>query len=115
MPREYGAGSSDCPTCEKHDIALSLSECLMCEKIVCQHCGPDHAENHAQEAEDDDPPCECVRVDVDQDDASDCPLHGPHGPVARYWREQEAKDEAASAARIPFLLGLSIADMEEPF
>jgi hypothetical protein len=54
---------------------------------------------------DDDPPCECVRVDVDEDDSSGCPLHGPHGPLARRDREREAQAESVAAARIPFLLG----------
>lgn len=61
--------------------------------------------NYDQYEEDDDPPCECVRIDVDLDDNRDCPLHGPRGPLARICREDEARDEAAAAGRIPWYLG----------
>lgn len=57
------------------------------------------------EEDDEDPPCECVRIDVDLDDNRDCPLHGPHGPLTQYQRQQEANAEAASAAKIPWYLG----------
>lgn len=43
---------------------------------------------------DDEPECQCQRIDVDLDDARDCPLHGPNGPRARLQQEQEADDEA---------------------
>ena len=42
-----------------------------------------------------EPPCECVQIDVDQDDARFCRLHGPHSESARREREQEAADLAA--------------------
>ena len=45
--------------------------------------------------EDDEPPCECVQVDVDQDDARFCPLHGRHSEFARQCREREAAHIAA--------------------
>lgn len=39
--------------------------------------------------------CLCVRIDVDQDDASNCPAHGPHSALARRQLEREAAGEAA--------------------
>lgn len=42
-----------------------------------------------------EPECACVRIDVDLDDARDCPLHGPRGPIARGQWEREAAEEAA--------------------
>lgn len=39
-----------------------------------------------------EPECECVQIDVDQDDARDCPLHGPHGPLARAALAREADE-----------------------
>jgi hypothetical protein len=45
--------------------------------------------------EDDEPPCECVPIDVDQDDACFCPLHGPHSEFARQCREREVAHIAA--------------------
>jgi len=38
--------------------------------------------------------CECRRIDVDLEDASDCPAHGPHSQLARDQRAREAADEA---------------------
>jgi len=35
-----------------------------------------------------------VRVDVDLEDARDCPVHGPRSELARREREQEAAEEA---------------------
>ncbi len=69
--------------------------------------------NYDQYEEDEDPPCECVRIDVDLDDNRYCPLHGPNGPLARHEREQEANAEAAAAARIPYLLGIDPKEWEE--
>ena len=45
--------------------------------------------------EDEEPLCECVQVDVDQDDARSCPLHGLHSEFARKCREREAAHIAA--------------------
>jgi hypothetical protein len=61
----------------------------------------DESENLPGEVEE-DPPCRCVRVDVDLDDARDCPLHGPGSVSARQVREQEAAELAAYYARDPF-------------
>lgn len=49
--------------------------------------------------EDDDPECLCVRVDVDRDDARDCPAHGPDSHLAKRLRAAEAADEAAFWAK----------------
>jgi hypothetical protein len=65
------------------------------------------------EQEQPEPECACVRVDVDREDARDCPAHGPHSEAARAWRVLEAADEAAAAARIPFWLGLTPEEMEK--
>ena len=46
-----------------------------------------------------EPPCECVQIDVDRDDARFCPLHGPHSESARREREQEVADLAAYYSR----------------
>jgi hypothetical protein len=44
-------------------------------------------------SEDDfEPECACVRIDVDLDDARDCPMHGPHSELARRQKQQEADD-----------------------
>jgi len=48
---------------------------------------------------DEDPPCRCVRIDVDLDDARDCPLHGPDSELAHRERQQEADDLAAYYAQ----------------
>lgn len=39
--------------------------------------------------------CECVRIDVDLDDARNCPAHGPQSAMARQLRKEEAAAEAA--------------------
>jgi len=36
--REYGAGSSDCPTCETHSPTLDISQCGHCDKPGCNFC-----------------------------------------------------------------------------
>ena len=36
--REYGAGSSDCPTCETHSPTLDIQKCARCETWGCQFC-----------------------------------------------------------------------------
>jgi len=66
------------------------------ERIAADESGnlPDEAEE--------EPPCRCVRVDVDLDDARDCPLHGPGSVSARQVREQEAAELAAYYAHDPF-------------
>lgn len=61
--------------------------------------------NYDQYEEDEDPPCECVRIDVDLDDNRYCPAHGPNSQQAKQARQQEADDEAAAVARIPWYLG----------
>jgi hypothetical protein len=38
--------------------------------------------------------CECVRIDVDLDDAEGCLVHGRHSELAFRQREQEAAWEA---------------------
>ncbi len=126
----------DCPNCrvawsdkpETWTCNEAGCQCASCDdcKTVCFSCDQVYCKAHLIDTEDgpccascadeqDDPPCECVRVDVDMDDASGCPLHGPEGPLARSQRRQEAKDEAAAAARLPYLLGLTDEEMKEPF
>jgi hypothetical protein len=61
----------------------------------------DESRNLPGEAEE-EPPCRCVRVDVDLDDERDCPLHGPGSVSARQVREQEAAELAAYYAHDPF-------------
>lgn len=39
-----------------------------------------------------EPECECVRIDVDLDDARNCPMHGPDSELARRQKWQEAQD-----------------------
>jgi len=59
-----------------------------------------------QDAEDlEDEECRCERIDVDLDDARDCPLHGPDSAMARRQLAQEAADEAAWAERMMRVLG----------
>jgi hypothetical protein len=59
--------------------------------------------------EDEDPPCECVRIDVDLYDNRACPAHGPWSEAARRQREQEAADEAAywQSGYVERLLGVN--------
>lgn len=45
--------------------------------------------------EDEEPACDCVRIDVDVDDARSCPVHGPHSEFARRCRAREAEAIAA--------------------
>jgi hypothetical protein len=52
-----------------------------------------------------EPDCECIQTDVDYYDNRYCPAHGPNSEAARRQRKAEADDEAAAAARIPFLIG----------
>jgi hypothetical protein len=107
---ETGCETGSCPDCK--------TACFSCDRAYCKA--------HLIDTEDgpccatcadeiDDPQCECVRIDVDQDDASDCPLHGPHGPLAKSARKQEAEDEARVAARLSYLLGLTDEEMKDPF
>lgn len=56
--------------------------------------------------EEPEPECCCRRVDVDREDASDCPAHGPGSPYEKAAKALEAEDEARAAARIPHLLGI---------
>lgn len=56
--------------------------------------------------EEPEPECRCRRVDVDKEDASDCPAHGPGSPAEKRALAQEAEYEARAAARIPHLLGI---------
>jgi hypothetical protein len=60
------------------------------------------SESIAEMGPDEDPPCRCVRVEVDVDDARDCPLHGPASEVARRAHQREADDIAAFYAQSPF-------------
>lgn len=59
-----------------------------------------------QAEEEPEPECRCKRVDVDREDASDCPAHGPGSPAEKRALAQEAEDEARAVARIPHLLGI---------
>jgi hypothetical protein len=56
---------------------------------------------------DEDPPCLCVRIDVDLDNARNCPLHGPDSSLEYQGRQQEGDDLALYYAQNPF-------DDEEP-
>ena len=59
-------------------------------RILCYRCGGDYAT------------CDCLRFTVcecrfsgDIADASDCPVHGPDGELAREQKARDAADEAA--------------------
>jgi hypothetical protein len=60
------------------------------------------SESIADMEPDKDPPCRCVRVDVDVDDSRDCPLHGPASEAARLAHQREAEDMAAFYTHSPF-------------
>jgi hypothetical protein len=49
-----------------------------------------------------DPPCRCVRIDVDVDDGRDCPVHGRDSALEDRGRQQEADRLAAYYARSAF-------------
>ena len=78
---------------------MSLPQCSCCRKFKpcecfserCWDCGscPEHCECETFIT------CECVRIDVDRDDASYCLAHGPNSELARRQLEREAADEAA--------------------
>lgn len=54
---------------------------------------------------DEEPECECVYIDADFVDSSECLLHGPRSAWAKKQRELEAEAEAIAAKQIPYLLG----------
>jgi hypothetical protein len=60
------------------------------------------SESMAEMEPDEDPPCRCVRIDVDVDDARDCPLHGPASEPARRAHQRETDAIAAFYAQSPF-------------
>ena len=61
-----------------------------CGRDRCYDCGrcPEHCECETFII------CECVRIDVDLDDARYCLAHGPDSKMARARLEREAADEA---------------------
>lgn len=83
---EYSAfpscGECAADICPKCTVTATLDE--ESGKALCINC-------------DEEPECCCVRVDVDRDDARDCPAHGPHSAVVKRQRQAEADENFAWA------------------
>jgi hypothetical protein len=97
-----------------NDDFCTVKLCACCPQFACDACGEKFCLEHKTRVDDldlcpvctvsledlADPECECVLVDADEDDASDCQLHGPNSKLARWQREREAEDQFAFYAHL---------------
>lgn len=100
--RDEDGGSIDQKPCECQDSDCSLMVCSKC-RVDCPFCGLSRYKEHADapcpcQEEEPEPDCECRRTDVDQYDASGCPLHDRYSQWNRRQRENSRKPEAVAAA-----------------
>ena len=102
---EHG-DSYDLNTTRCNDDFCTVKLCPCCPQFSCDACGQKFCIEHKTRIDDLnlcpvctvsvedllEPDCECVSIDVDEVDARDCLLHGPHSEMARWQRQREAED-----------------------